>query len=241
MSAAARAAAAAAALLGLAAAAPAGDLSVGAGSTLDLGGATLDLGCGDLTIDGTFSAGTVGFTRVRDLTIDPTGTLHGDSATLEVTGDFDNAGTFHPGTGTVRLVDGCGLLSAVVAGDSVFANLEVATMSAKQVSFTAGSTQTVTGSLALSGANGALLRVRSTQGGSAAFLDVQGTSSASFVDVEDNAAAGNPIALGPGSIQGPNTPGWTLAALVPSISLLGALGLAGWLLADGIRQLRRRA
>ena len=81
-----------------------------------------------------------------------------------------------------------------------------------------------------------------TLGGSAAFLDVQGTSSASFVDVQDNdATAGNPITLGPDSIKGANTPGWVLATLVPSLSLPGVLGLAAFLVAYGLRRLRRRA
>ena len=224
----------------LAGSSPAAELSVGVGSSLDLGTGSLDLGCADLGVAGTLSAGTVGFVAARDVTIDPTGTLHGNSATLEVAGDFDNAGTFDAGTSTVRLVDGCGLLSAVVAGNSVFANVELATTNAKEVSFTAGSTQTVTGSLSLSGLIGALLKIRSTLGGSAAFLDAQGTSSASYVDVEDNdATAGNPIALGPDSIKGANTPGWVLSTLVPSISLLGGLGLASFLFAHGVRQLRR--
>jgi hypothetical protein len=89
---------------------------------------------------------------------------------------------------------------------------------------------------------GALLQIRSTLGGSAAFLDIQGTSSASFVDVQDNdATAGNLIALGPDSVKGPNTSGWDLPDLVPSISLLGALVLGSCLFAHGVRRLRQRA
>ncbi len=122
-------------------------------------------------------------------------------------------------------MDGCGLASAVIAGDTTFANLEMTTTSGKLYRFTAGSTQAVTDSLTLLGAAGNLLTIRSTVNGSEAFLNVQGSSSADFVDVQDNdATAGNPITLGPTSVKGSNTPGWLLAAaLVPA---LGALGLA---------------
>ncbi len=64
-----------------------------------------------------------------------------------------------------------------------------------------------------------LLAIDSTVDGSAAFLDLQGTSSADFVYVEDNdATAGNPIAMGPDSTKGANTEGWVAAALVPALA-----------------------
>ncbi len=214
-----------AAVLVFATGASAAQLTVGSGASVDLGSGSLDLGCADLTVAGTLSAGTVGFTQARDVTVDPAGVLNGNSATLEVAGDWDNAGSFNAGTSTVQLVDGCGLASAVIAGDTTFANLDMTTTSGFLYSFMAGSTQTVTRSLTLLGDTGNLLTIRSTLDGSEAFLNVQGSSSADFVDVQDNdATAGNPITLGPNSVQGSNTPGWLLAAaLVPA---LGALGLA---------------
>ena len=217
-------------------------LSIGAGSSLDLGSGSLHLGCADLIVAGTLGAGTAGFAGARDVTIDPSGVMNGNSATLELTGDWDNSGSFSAGASTVRLVDGCGLFSAVVAGSTSFASLEITTASAKQVSFETGATQTVTGSLTLAGIIGALLKLRSTLSGSAGFLDVLGTSSASYVDVQDNdAGGGSPIALGPESIKGPNTPGWASPIKVPSVSLVGGLSLISLLLAHGLRQLRRRA
>jgi hypothetical protein len=78
--------AAAAAFLAVATGASAGEFNIGAGATLDLGTGSLDLGCADLTVGGTFSAGTVGFAQARDVTIDPTGLVNGNSATLEGAG-----------------------------------------------------------------------------------------------------------------------------------------------------------
>ena len=99
---------------------------------------------------------------------------------------------------------------------------------AKHYSFTAGSTQTVTGSLTLLGASENLLGIVSTVSGSAAFLDLQGTSSTDFVFVEDDdATPGSPIPIGPDSTKGANTEGWVAAALVPVLGVLGVALLAG--------------
>ena len=82
----------------------------------------------------------------------------------------------------------------------------------------------MTNSLTLLGTAGNLLTIRSTVDGSEAFLNLQGTSSADFVDVQDSdATGGNAITLGSNSVIGSNTPGWVATALVPA---LGALGLA---------------
>ena len=232
--------AASASVLGLAFPASAGNLTVGAGSTLDLGTGSLALGCADLDVAGTLTAGSVGFDAARDVAIAPGGTVNGNSATLSLSGDWDNAGTFNAGTSTVQMVDGCAVLSGVVVGNSSFANFAISTTSARLVSFTAGSTQTVTGLLSLQGSAGNLLQIRSTLGGSAAFLNVLGSSSASFVDVDDNdALAGNDIALPANSVKGPNTPGWVLATAVPMLSPMALGALALLLLASGRRWLPR--
>ena len=220
-----------AALVVLASAASAGQLTVGSGATVDLGTGSLGLGCADLTVAGTLSAGTVGFASARDVTIDPTGVVNGNSATLQLSGDWDNAGSFNAGTSTVQIADGCSLLSGVVAGNTSFAGLSITSTSARLVSFEAGSTTTVTGDLTLAGESGSLLQIRSTLGGSPAFLNALGTSTAAFVDVDDNdASGGNVISLGPESVTGSNTPGWKFAALVPVLGALGLALLGLWLL-----------
>jgi hypothetical protein len=205
-------------------------LTVGAGASLDLGTGSLDLGCADLSVAGTVSAGTVGFSQARDV------------ATLEVAGDWDNAGSFNGGTSTVGFVDGCSLLSAVVAGNTTFADLEMTTTSGFLYSFEAGSTQTVTGSLALAGASDNLLTIRSTLDGSEAFLDLDQAATGSFVDVKDNHTTDQPVTLDPGSVISGNAPGWSLAVpLVPALSLLGLAALGAGLYLTGHWTLFRRA
>src|SRR5215831_1603297 len=98
----------------------AGNLTVGSGASLDLSTGSLALGCADLDVLGTMSAGTVGFTQGRDVTITPSGVMSGNSATLQLSGDWDNTGSFVPGTSSVQITDGCGLLSGVVNGSTTF-------------------------------------------------------------------------------------------------------------------------
>jgi hypothetical protein len=227
-------------VLALSAPALAGTFEVGSGSTLDLGTGSLALGCADLDVLGTLTAGSIGFTEGRDVTITPTGVVNGNSATLELSGDWDNTGSFVAGASTVRIVDGCSLLSGVVVGDTTFNNFELATTTGKQVSFTAGSTQTVAGAFDVSGTLGNLLKIRSTIGGTKAFLNVQGSSSTDYVDVADNSALpGNNIALPSNSLKGLNTPGWLVTPAIPLLPPLAALALATLLLVLARRWLPR--
>jgi len=191
-----------------AAGAEAGSFTVGTGASLDLGSGALDTGEGDLFVAGALSAGSQGL-RTRDVVIEATGLLNGDSARIEVCRNWDNGGAFESGTSTVALVDGCGTPTQV-DGDTTFRDLEITTAIGRRVEFTSASTQTVTGSLALLGAPGNLLILRSTATSLSSHLDVQGTGSGDFVDVDDiDASAGNPITLGANSVVGPDAPGWS--------------------------------
>ena len=212
-----RAALATAMMLALTAPVSAAELNVGAGSAFALGTNRLALGCSDLRVGGTLTAGTVGFVGGRDVMIDPSGVLNGNSATLQLAGDWDNAGTFSAGTSTVQMVDGCSLLSSVISGNTSFATLQMTTSTGFQRSLTAGSTQSASVSLQLLGVSGNRLKIRSTLAGSAAFLNVSGSSSASFVDVQDNdSRPGNDVMLALDSVKNTNTPGWTIG---PSVVL----------------------
>ena len=200
--------------------ASAAQLTVGAGSSMDLGSGSLGLGCADLVVAGTLAAGTDGIASAGNVTIDSGGVLNGESATLEVTGDWNNAGTFVAGTSSVQLADGCGLSSAVITGDSAFHELVMTTSTGKLYSFAAGSTQTVTQSLSIVGAAGNLLAIRSTVDGEAAFIDLQGSASTDYVDVKDNHAIGNVIPLGATSVNSGNTLKWWVFP-IPALPVAG--------------------
>ena len=231
-----------AAALGLGASlASAAEVSVGAGSSFSLGSSLLDLGCADLVVvGGTLHGSTGTLDQARDVSI-LNGTLNGDSATLNVTGDWTNSGIFNAGTSAVNFVDGCGRSSATVSGNSSFFDLDVTTSSGKLVAFTAGSTTTVTDSLALGGASGQRLQIRSTLDGSEAYLDLQGSQSVAFVEVKDNHAVGNEIYYGSDSSSLGNTDGWVLLGIpVPALGASGLVLLAGLLMAASAVALQRR-
>jgi len=218
----------------------AGTVTLGANASLDLGTGSLALGCADLDVAGTLAAGSVGFTGGRDVTILPSGVVDGGTATLELSGDWDNGGSFVSGTSTVRIVDGCSLLSGAIRGKSSFHELEIESASGRQVTFEAGTTQQVTGAFSVAGVDGNRLKIRSSQDGEVAYLNVTGASSASYVDVQDNdATPGNPIPLDSGSLKGPNTPGWQLSAVVPLLPPLALAALVLGLVESARRALRK--
>lgn len=224
----------------LAVPATASSVSVGAGSTLDLGTANVDLGCADLVAFGTVDAGASGTTGVRDVTIGAGGQLLGGSALLEVAGSWANAGSFAAGGSSVVLVDGCGLGSAVVTGSNTFATLELRTQVGKLVSLAAGAVQTVTGLFRIAGASLAKVDLGSTVPGSAALLDVQGTSVVTNASVEDNHAIGSTIPYGLNTLIGSNVLGWVLVPAVPGLAATGLAALAGVLGACAFWVRRRR-
>ena len=187
--------------------ASAASFSVGAGSSFGLGSATFDLGCGDLVVAGTFGVGSGSVEQARDVSIALGGTLNGETGTINVTGDWDNGagGNFNAGTGSVQFVDGCGRSTATVTGSTTFSTVSFTTATGKGYLFETGSIQTIDVSLTLLGAEGNLLVLRSTSPGNEATLNLQGTASVDFVDVEDIHASPNPITLGPNSVVGTNT------------------------------------
>ena len=73
-------------------------------SMIDLGSASIDLGCSSLVVAGTLSLGAgFGIDNARDVTISNGGVLNGEMAALSVTGDWtkDAGGSFNAGVGTV--------------------------------------------------------------------------------------------------------------------------------------------
>lgn len=217
-------------LTGLGAATPAGatGLSIGAGSTMQLGNALLALGCNDLHIE-------------------PTGTLQAQASTIELAGNWDNRGTFDPGTGTVLFEDGCVPNLSSIGENNSFFDLQIITSTGKTVRFQAGATQTILDHLTLMGAPGNRLVIRSSMPGQRAFLDLApaGSQQIDYVDVADNAASGRSLAPGSAaahhSVDSGDTTGWFVVfqGAVPVASGVALWGLVVLLLAVGGTTLRR--
>ncbi len=119
------------------------------------------------------------------------GTLTAGSHIFTVSGDWTNNGTFTAGTSTVVL----GGAGQQIAGSTGFHHFTKTVASADTLIFSAGTTQTITGTATLNGASGQLLSLRSgTPGTRWNFNLATGASKAiSYVDVQDSDASGSDV------------------------------------------------
>ncbi len=122
-----------------------------------------------------------------------TNEIDAGGSTINVSGDWTNNDTFTPGTSTVVL-NGA---NQTLSGSTTFHNLTKAVSSADTLTFTAGTTQTITGTATLNGASGQLLRLRSSAPGTRWNLNLAAgaTKAISYVDVQDSDASGSDAAL----------------------------------------------
>ena len=148
------------------------DATAGQEDTLVTNGYDLNVG-GDITIAGTLDAGTGA----------------GGASTVTASGNWSNSGTFTAGTSTVVLNG----TSQILSGDTVFNNLNKTVTTADTLTFTAGSTQTVNGTLTLDGDPGQLLGLRSSSAGTQwdIVVSASATKAIAYVDVMDSDASGS--------------------------------------------------
>jgi hypothetical protein len=171
-------------------------------------GRTWQLGGGNPTVSG-------------NLTI-TAGTLEGGARTVSVGGNWANAGTFTAGTSNVTLTDA----DHTISGSTTFNNLTCTVAAARTLTFTAGTTTTVSGTLTLQGASGQLLSLRSSSSPSTWTINATGATTLEYLSVEDSTAT-TPLTAGTGSVEGAgggNT-GWTFpggGALPGRMMLTGA-------------------
>lgn len=138
-------------------------LVVPSGASLSIpSSGALDLGCTDLDVLGSLSVGAGQISQAATVGIGAGGTLEGGSGSITLGGDWNNDGTFVPGTSTVILADGCGSLPAQLAGNTTFHNLTLISTSGRTFVIPAGSNITVTGTLTLQGAPGQPIELTSS-------------------------------------------------------------------------------
>lgn len=214
--------------------ASAADFQLGSGDSFNLGAGTLDLQCGNFALQ----SGAV---------------FNAAGGQIRLSGDWDNQGVFNRGSSGVSFNDACGAGTvSVVSGETHFHDLNVTTSMAHELRLTSWLTQTIAGSLVLAGADGQLLRIRSSIPSSPAFflLETAGSQLISWVDVQDNVASdtGQWLALGKpehfNSVDSGRNSRWFLIGLepIPALSkwglvLLVLLFAAGYLRRTG-RMLR---
>jgi uncharacterized Zn-binding protein involved in type VI secretion len=160
---------------------------------------------GNLAINGDFS--------------NTSGTFDLNGKNLTVNGSFTNSGAFR-GTGTVVFDDASQV--SYIHG-TTFNNLSITTPG-KQVVIDAGATETITGSLTLTGASGNLISLRSSVDGQQWLIDPQGTVDVSYVDVKDSKNLNSRSIFPLNSVDSGNNIGWFSAAASSTTTVPVATG-----------------
>ena len=150
------------------------------------------------------------------LTISANATLDttlANSYRLTVGGDWANSGTFTARSGTVTF-DGAG--SSTLSGSNTFYDFNCVT-AGKTLNFESGSTQTVTGTLTITGASGNLINLRRSGGAGLEQWSIkpQGTVSVSYVDVANSNNTGADQIYAPNSFNSGNNVRWSYSAYAP--------------------------
>jgi len=183
----------------------AGALNVTSG-TLDISTNTLTT-TGILTVDGGTLIATGGNIDANGAVTITGGELIAPSGNFNVATDFSHtAGTFTHSSGTVVFDDSSQI--STISGDTTFYNL-TCTTSGKQINFTAGTTQTVSSTLTLTGASGNLITLRSTSSGSKWGITLSGAAqTVSYIDVKDADANTNTVTCYNSIDSGNNNANW---------------------------------
>ncbi len=185
-----------------------GTLAHGTGTLAANGGLTVSGGTvvgstGAIDVNGTFTVSNGAFTAPAA------------SGSFTVSGSFvHSGGTFTANAGTVTL-DGA---DQTVSGSTTFVNLTKTVTTARTLTFPAAATQTITGTLTLQGAAGALLSLRSSLTGTQWRFDPQGTRTLDYLDVKDsNNVNGTGITtVGHHMTNSGNNTGWLFVPIAPS-------------------------
>ncbi len=129
------------------------------------------------------------------------------SFTLGVAGNFTNSGTWVTGTGTVSLTG----TNQTITGNTAFYNLSKIASTARTLTFTAGSTQTITNQLTLKGTGaGSRLTLVSSSPGTPWNIDPQVNRDVQYVDVMDGNNTNGTAIPATTSVDSGNNTNWTI-------------------------------
>ena len=153
------------------------------------------------------------------LSIFSPGVLNLGTKTLTVDGNFSNAGTFNVTTGAVEFT---GTADAIISGNTTFNNL-TCTVAGKKLYFASGSTQTVGGTLTITGTSGNLITLARSGGTDPDQwnMNVTGSSSVTYASVSNSNATGNSIILSD-SADGGNNTNWLFRGIANYLKITGS-------------------
>lgn len=171
------------------------DISVPAGGNIALGGGSTDLGCSDITVAGTLLLQNGSLNNVRSFTIAAGGSVVAGSGVITLSGNWNNAGSFNAGTGTVNFVDAPNCSTgSTISGSTTFATFGLVSTSGKLYRFAPGSTQSILTLLTASGTAALPLRLESAGDLQTAFINLTGQQLMNDLAVNDLRAIGVPLA-----------------------------------------------
>ena len=179
---------------------------VGSVTTLDTSASSYSINCSNLEVGASWDPTIYNKLVLNNSTVNVAGNvtinssdivggnqINAGSATINVGGSWNNSDTFTAGTSTA-ILNGTG---QALTGSTTFYNLTKTVSSADTLTFAAGSTQTVTGTVTLQGADGQLLSLRSSAAPAQWNLNLaaSATKAISHVDVQDSDASGSDASL----------------------------------------------
>jgi hypothetical protein len=208
-------------------------IHVPAGAQLTIGSGAIDAAGTDLMVDGQVQVESGSLVGLRHVEIASGGLLDNGSGVIALAGDWLNAGTFLGASGQVNFVDGPGLISASIVGNSDFANLAFSSATGKEFSFLVGSVQSIAGQLTILGLAGTPLQFRSSIPGQVASINLLpgGTQTIAHVGVSDVYAIGQPLAPDQRNEGGSgNDSGWFGNVLLGQMTELPSLSPAALIL-----------
>ena len=167
-----------------------------------------------ITGSGSFTA-TSGPLTIGGSFIQSDGTFTAAGATTTIAGNITRtAGTFTHNSGTVHL-NGA---SQAVNDSTTFNNLYKVITSTDTLTFEAGATTTIAGTMTLRGASGNVLTLQSSTNGSPWYIDPQSTRSISYLDVNDSYNSNATVieAAGTNSTDGGGNTNWRFETNAPT-------------------------
>lgn len=150
-----------------------------------------------------------GSPAVTTVDINNSGAISAGAGTINLGGDWTNSGTFNAQTGTFSVV---GSGTSMISGSNSFYNFSSVAPS-KTITFSAGSTQTISNNFTLTGASGQRISLRSIVSGTRWNINPQGAAAVSFVDVQDSNNTNANSITPSNSLDSGNNPGWVFGAL----------------------------
>ncbi len=142
------------------------------------------------------------------------GTVETTTGTINLDGNWSNSGTFNAGSLGLVAFTGSGV--STITGANTFFNLNCF-QGGKRLNFEAGKTQTVSGTLSLTGTVGNHILLRSATDGAQWTINPI-TNSIFFVDVKDSINIGPTVINPPDSIDSGNNINWFTVAATPTPS-----------------------